>query len=82
VRAIDAAAIAAGTPGLVLMSRAARAVLAALLDWSASHTASQANGICVWCGVGNNAGAGQLVGRFAVERGWGVTRRAVADQAR
>lgn len=82
VRAIDAAAIAAGTPGIVLMSRAARAVLEALLDWSASNTASQANSICVLCGTGNNAGDGYLVARFALERGMTVTLFEVADPTR
>lgn len=82
VRAIDATAIAAGTPGIVLMSRAARAVLDALLDWSASNTACQANSICVLCGTGNNAGDGYLVARFALERGMTVTLFEIADPAR
>lgn len=82
VRAIDARAIAAGTPGIVLMSRAARAVLDTLLDWSASNTASQANSICVLCGTGNNAGDGYLVARFALERGMTVTLFEVADPTR
>lgn len=77
VRAIDAQAIAAGTPGIILMSRAARAALVALLDrWPAVKC------IAVVCGSGNNAGDGYLLARMAWERGLQVKVLEVADAAR
>lgn len=62
VRAIDAAAIAAGTPGVVLMKRAARAAFELLLrEWPSC------SGIIVLCGAGNNAGDGYVLAGLAAQ---------------
>lgn len=63
VRALDAAAIAAGTPGIQLMKRAGRAVFDAL-----SRAYPDAQPITVFCGVGNNAGDGYVVAALAAQR--------------
>lgn len=63
-RALDAAIIAAGTPGIVLMKRAARAALESLL----SHW-PEPSCITVFCGGGNNGGDGYLLAALAAERG-------------
>ena len=63
VRALDQAAIAAGTPGIQLMKRAGRAVFDAL------HQAYPEPGlITVYCGAGNNAGDGYVVAALAAQR--------------
>lgn len=62
VRALDAAAIAAGTPGLELMERAARAA------FRYSRTAwPKAKNLHIVCGGGNNAGDGYAFARLAFE---------------
>ena len=62
VRAIDAAAIVAGTPGVVLMKRAARAAFELLLrEWP------NCSGIIVLCGAGNNAGDGYVLAGLAAQ---------------
>lgn len=62
VRAIDAAAIVAGTPGVVLMKRAARAAFELLLrEWPSC------SGIVVLCGAGNNAGDGYVLAGLAAQ---------------
>lgn len=77
VRDFDAQAITAGTPGIVLMRRAARAVFTALLEhWP------KASQVCVFCGSGNNAGDGYLVAQLAAERGLGVQVFELADSDR
>jgi hydroxyethylthiazole kinase-like uncharacterized protein yjeF len=68
VRVLDRRAIAAGTPGIVLMRRAAAAVLAELqCRWPSCKS------VLVCCGGGNNGGDGYLFARLAHERGIGVT---------
>lgn len=68
VRAIDAAAIAAGTPGVVLMKRAARAAFELLLrKWP------HCSGLIVLCGAGNNAGDGYVLAGLAAQECIAVT---------
>lgn len=73
-RALDAAIIAAGTPGIVLMKRAARAALDVLL----AHWPEPA-AITVFCGGGNNGGDGYLLAALAAERGIAVQVFALAE---
>jgi NAD(P)H-hydrate epimerase len=63
VRALDQQIIASGTPGIVLMKRAARAALEVLLThWS------EPAAITVFCGGGNNGGDGYLLAALASEQ--------------
>ncbi|SDI56644.1 NAD(P)H-hydrate epimerase [Pseudomonas flavescens] len=74
VRALDAELIAAGTPGFVLMQRAAHAIWRALRrSWP------DAGAVTVLAGHGNNAGDGYLLAALAVRAGWQVRVLAVAD---
>ena len=73
-RALDAAAMESGIPGIELMQRAARAALAALRRrWPAART------ICVLCGPGNNGGDGFLLAAFAREAGLHANVIAIGD---
>ena len=77
VRELDARLIAAGTPGLELMQRAARATWRALVrKWPT------ANQLTVLTGHGNNAGDGYLVAVLAQRAGWSVQVFAVGDPQR
>ncbi len=75
-RRFDQQAIAAGTPGIVLMKRAGRAVFDALRGrWP------EARSITVVCGRGNNAGDGYVVAGLALEQGLRVQLIQLGDPA-
>jgi hydroxyethylthiazole kinase-like uncharacterized protein yjeF len=71
----DAAAIAAGTPGLELMQRAGLAVAEAVSERFAARSA------VVLAGPGNNGGDGYVVARCLREWGWTVRVEALAPPA-
>jgi hydroxyethylthiazole kinase-like uncharacterized protein yjeF len=71
----DAAAIAAGTPGLTLMERAGTAVA----DVVCARFARQA--ALVLCGPGNNGGDGYVAARVLKDRGWPVEVRSFGEPA-
>ena len=71
--AADRAAIAAGTPGTVLMDRAGTAAADAICGRFRTQAAT------VFCGPGNNGGDGYVIARVLKERGWPVEVRALAD---
>ncbi|MGZ6016557.1 MAG: NAD(P)H-hydrate dehydratase [Phenylobacterium sp.] len=71
----DAAAIAAGTPGTVLMDRAGTAVADAVCARFPRQTTT------VLCGPGNNGGDGYVAARVLKERGWPVEVRSFGEPA-
>jgi hydroxyethylthiazole kinase-like uncharacterized protein yjeF len=71
----DAAAIAAGTPGLTLMERAGAAVADAVCARFARQTT------LVLCGPGNNGGDGYVAARVLKDRGWPVEVRSLGEPA-
>ena len=76
VRDLDARLIAAGTPGLVLMQRAAHAT------WRAIRRRWPVAGVLtVLAGRGNNAGDGYLIAALAHKAGWHVRVFAVGEPA-
>ncbi len=77
VRALDAALIAAGTPGFELMQRAAHAIWRALRrEWP------EVGAMTLLAGHGNNAGDGYLVAALARRAGWQVQVLAVSEPQR
>jgi hydroxyethylthiazole kinase-like uncharacterized protein yjeF len=74
--AADRAAIAAGTPGFVLMQRAGAAVADAIIArWTPRRCV-------VLCGPGNNGGDGFVIAARLAEAGWPVTVALDGEQAR
>ena len=71
----DAAAIAAGTSGLVLMERAGAAVADAVCARFPRQKA------VVLCGPGNNGGDGYVAARLLKDRGWTVEVRSFGEPA-
>lgn len=77
VRDLDARLIAAGTPGLELMRRAAHAAWRALRRrWP------DVNALTVLAGHGNNAGDGYLLAALALRAGWSARVLAVGEPGR
>lgn len=84
--AIDAATIAAGTPGNELMERAGIAMTDGILDFleNAEETLEQNGGargrVLVLCGKGNNGGDGLVVARCLSKAGLSVVVMMVGDK--
>ena len=76
MRAADAAAINAGTPGTVLMERAGKAVAD-----EAERMARTSSRIVVLCGPGDNGGDGFVAARLLARRGWRVELGLLGERA-
>lgn len=74
VRAMDASAIAAGTPGYALMRRAALQAFSLL-----KHRWPRAKHITVLCGPGNNGGDGYVIAELAHKSGRTVNLLQLSD---
>lgn len=74
--AADAAAIASGTPGIVLMEKAGRAVADAV-----TRRIRPGQHVLVLCGPGNNGGDGFIAARLLAERGCRVTLALAGERA-
>lgn len=72
-RRLDAEAIAAGTPGIVLMERAAAAV-AREVGRLVRARPERGESLVVLCGAGNNGGDGFEAARLLLEAGWPAGR--------
>ena len=79
-RAIDAGIINSGTPGLVLMKRAARAAFQKIQRIYCSRD-TEKRSIFVFCGKGNNAGDGYLLAQLATDAGYTVLTIELAEAA-
>lgn len=74
--AADAAAMAAGIPGIDLMENAGRAVADAVsLRWGVRP-------VSILCGPGNNGGDGFVAARYLAQRGWPVSLYLLSDRTR
>lgn len=74
--AADAAAMAAGIPGIDLMDNAGRAVADAVsLRWGVRP-------VTVLCGPGNNGGDGFVAARYLAQRGWPVSLYLLGDRSK
>jgi hydroxyethylthiazole kinase-like uncharacterized protein yjeF len=82
MREVETAAMASGSvTGAVLMDRAGRGAVAAMLDhWP--DLARGAHRAVVLCGPGNNGGDGYVMARDLATRGWSVDVCALGDPAR
>lgn len=75
-RRLDAEAIASGTPGILLMERAAAAV-AREVGRLVRARPERAEALAVLCGAGNNGGDGFEAARLLLEGGWPAGRLTV-----
>ncbi|WP_447248458.1 NAD(P)H-hydrate epimerase [Meridianimarinicoccus sp. RP-17] len=82
MREVETAAMASGSvTGAVLMDRAGRGAVAAMLDhWP--DLAAGAHRAVVLCGPGNNGGDGYVMARDLAARGWTVEVCALGDPVR
>ena len=72
MRALDAGAIASGTPSLELMERAGVGAVHELIAFLERLPGCHRRRIAVLCGKGNNGGDGYVIARVLHERGWPV----------